>query len=135
MGQVLRGLSFFFVFFGGFMTVTDMPLRNLDHGFDLTVGEVGVSVRYGNKWAVEQGFEFDLVEQYSNPDHEDKVVGRGRALGFWRGPFNELPGNLLNIEHNFDARNYHILKDMLSYSYPDFTEESEVTALIYERTE
>lgn len=115
------------------MTVANLQLRNLDHGFDVPVGEVGVTVRNGHKWSVTQGLEFNLVEQYSDPDLDDKVVGQGKVLGFWQGKFKNLPDSLLSIEHNNQCRNYFNLLHTMETAYPGFTEDSEVTALIYER--
>lgn len=109
-----------------------MQLRNLDHGFDLKVGDVGVTIRKGYKWALNQGTEFDLVEQHSD-EKPDEVVGTGVAIGNWLGRFKNVPNNLLKIEHNEWAQDKDTCFDMMKAGYGDFTEDSEVTALIYER--
>ena len=118
---------------GNASEITELSLRNLDHGFDLPAGEVGVTIRSGNKWMIEAGKTFQLVEQYSD-GREERVVGKGMAVGCVHMPFKHIPGNLLKIEHNDAARDRETCLQMMRAGYgDDFTEETYCTALIYYR--
>ena len=113
--------------------MTIKELKNLDHSFDISVGDIGVTIRLGNKWSLNPGEVFHLVEQYSN-ERKDEYVGQGKSIGFWYGKFSELPEKLLQIEHNIEARNKEILYNMMKAGYGDqFDIDSHITALIYER--
>ena len=110
-----------------------MKLRNLDHGFDLAVGDAGVTIRKGDKWALRRGEEFELVEQYSG-DRPDEVVGKGVSLGYWVGPLCDVPANLLAIEHADGAKDWGICFEMMKAGYGDeFASDTEITAMIYLR--
>jgi len=112
-----------------------MELRNLDHGFDLKAGNVGVTIRKGVKWALRPGSKFALIEQHSDEEVEDEAVGSGTVLGHWSGRFDEVPANLMKIEHNDAATDPEVCLAMMKAGYGDkFTEADLVTALIYIRT-
>ena len=113
--------------------MTTISLKNLDHSFDLRLGEVGVTVRAGTKWQIDVGTKFKLVEQYTDNSMEFRV-GYGKAIGWWSGKFNDVPQPLLSMEHNVAARDRWVLFNMMQAGYgDDFSGKSIVTALIYER--
>lgn len=115
-------------------------LRNINHSFDLRVFGIGVTIRVGQKWALEvgQGEDFSLYvcpDPHSEPcpDHGCKFCGVGTKLGHWVGRLGELPRELLTL-HNESARDMDVLLAMLREGYgPDVSSTTIVTALIYER--
>lgn len=111
-----------------------LRLKNIDHDFDVDVGEIAVTIRNGLKWSerLNIGNTIELVFQKYKGDNGVKV-GEGRILGFWNGRFNTLPKSLIMLEHNRNARNEIILEKMLKTIYPDFKNDNYVTALIYIR--
>ncbi len=112
-----------------------LDMRNLDHGFDVSVGDVGVSIRSSSKWSkINQGELINLVEQYSDGKESTKV-GEGVIIGKWVGEFRSLPPALISIEHSNDFKNKDYLSSILNNVYHgSFHEEAIVTAVIYYRT-
>jgi hypothetical protein len=115
-------------------------LRNINHGFDIEKGDVGVTVRKGSKWYdFSTGKEFELRVCPAGHDGECnslcEKVGHGKKIGGWRGALAQLPKNLLSIEHNIEARDYEKLVLMLEKGYGSISPSDTVTAMIYVRVE
>ena len=116
-------------------------LMNIKHGFDLKVGDVGVTVRKGDKWSrYSAGTELELWNcarghKESCEEAGCRREGTGRILGSWVGEFGNLPPNLLSIEHNNMARDANTLKEMMVAGDGSIGDRDIVTALIYGRTE
>jgi len=115
-------------------------LRNVNHGFDIDKGDVGVTVRKGSKWydyRDNDKFELRVCPAGHNGVCNSlcKKVGVGRKIGAWRGTFANLPKNLLKIEHNRKARDKETLRSMLEIAYGSIAPNDTVTALIYVRDE
>ena len=114
-------------------------LKNVNHTFDLLVGDVGCTIRKGSKWAkVPIGETLELMncnQPHQGTCGEDcKREGTGKAIGSWLGKFQELPRNLLQIEHNIAARDIVTLKEMLEVGYGSIAEDDIIIALVYQRT-
>lgn len=119
-----------------------MPLQNINHSFDIPMGDVGVTIRKGDKWdKVPVGTSLMLWRcTHAHPGvicHDDigcRFCGSGTTLGSWYGEMVNLPASLLSMEHNVEARDYNILMGMMQDAYgQDFDENTDVTALIYKR--
>jgi hypothetical protein len=119
-----------------------MLLQNINHSFDVKMGDVGVTIRKGDKWSkVPVGTTLELwrcTQAHAGiPCHTDmgcQFCGEGITLGSWYGQMGVLPDALLAMEHNVDARNYSVLMGMMQDAYgEDFDETADVTALIYQR--
>ena len=121
-------------------------LMNIQHSFDLKVGDVGCTIRRGSKWSkVPVGTELELwncPKAHPGECTEQplpglqvacKCEGKGKILGSWMGKFIRLPDNLLSIEHNNQCKDFDALTDMMVRAYPDIKLGDIVTALIYER--
>ena len=115
-----------------------MQLKNINHTFDVGVGDVGVTIRKGSKWYdVRECDEFEL--RICPKAHDGvcnslcKLVGLGKKIGNWKGTLKELPNALLKIEHNKKCRNREVLRQMLEVAYKDVGNDTIVTALIYIR--
>jgi hypothetical protein len=114
-------------------------LRNIDHAFDVELGDVGCTVRKGTKWAeVPSG---ELLELMNCPTaHPDEChagcyyEGLGEKIGHWVGPLKGLPKSLVAIEHNVKARNIVMLREMLETAYGELNDDDIYTALLYIRT-
>lgn len=120
-----------------------MDLVNVRHGFDLSLGEVGVTIRKGEKWSmVPVGTRLNLIlctaENARMCDHSPSAVcstqGEGLTLGFWVGRYAELPLGLLAIEHNVGARDKETLDALMQQAYGYMDENTKITALLYLRT-
>ena len=115
-------------------------LMNIRHSFDLEVGDVGVTIRKGEKWSkVAVGTELELwncVKGHKESCGEVgcKCEGKGKIVGSWVGELGKLPSSLLAIEHNKTAQNKETLKAMLLVGYGQVSDYDIITALIYERT-
>lgn len=125
---------------GGIVTLR-LPLQNIDHGFDVERGEIGVTIRKGTKWAhVPRDAElvlFNCGEAHSGEctPATCRYCGEGVKRGHWVGKMKHLPKSLLALEHNTEARDLEVLNRMMRTAYgDDFGPETVVTALIYERT-
>lgn len=119
-----------------------VQLKNVNHGFDLEVGDVGCTIRHGYRWSnYVTGTPIELwncKEQHHGLCTEETCTrcGTGVIIGSWCGKLKELPPSLLAMEHTNDLKDYDALFTMLKKVYDDFTSEKEpVTALIYLRTE
>lgn len=114
-------------------------LMNIRHTFDLEVGNVGVTIRKGEKWSkIPIGTLLELMnctQGHKNTCEENgcSCEGYGKVLGHWVGEFQKLPLNLLSIEHNNKAKDMTILKEMMKIGYGSIEDTDIITALIYER--
>lgn len=116
-----------------------MELRNVKHGFDLVVGQVGVTVRKGEKYSkLPIGTIFELFECQSPhtgscKDVGCKACGTGIMLGYWVGAWKDIPQGLLSLEHNIEARSKAVCERMLKEGYGSLEPDDTVTAVLYLR--
>ena len=123
-------------------------LKNVEHDFEVAVGDAGVTVRLGAKWqaaATGEVVELWLCDEPHDgdcpielPDADRAPLcdqrGHGKILGWWTGAFTDLPVSLRLIEHEMMARTSKGLYDSMRRAYGDaFGSDSIVTALIYAR--
>jgi hypothetical protein len=81
-------------------------LHNI-HPIDTDVGEFGVTVRRGLKWAdAKIDEQLDLCVCPQGPDGPHEVVGRGTVVGVWGGAFHQIPGRMIENEHEESSRMY-----------------------------
>ena len=115
-------------------------LKNVNHKFDVGLGDVGCTIRKGIHWASTPIGEHLCLSNCSTP-HSDRChagcyfEGFGQIIGRWVGRLDKLPPTLLSIEHNHRARDMKVLKDMLRDGYGSIDDSNVVTAVIYIRTE
>ena len=113
-------------------------LKNINHTFDVAVGDVGCTIRKGDKWSKEPVGEGIMLWNCSK-GHDGKCLagckceGTGVIVGSWTGKFGELPPSLVAIEHNRDARDMEVLREMMKAGYGEINDSDLVTALIYYR--
>lgn len=112
-------------------------------------GEVAVTVRLGAKW--QKAGTGEVVELWECDHHHDGdcpytepglaeangecclLLAHAKLLGWWAGEFNDLPRNLLMIEHSYKARFIEGLAKQMHAAYGEaFTEDAQVTALIFQ---
>jgi rubredoxin len=114
-------------------------LKNIDHTFDVEVGDVGCTIRKGTKWSEVPPDEHLTLWNCPHPHSGDcdpfecKHEGSGNVVGFWLGEFGKLPPSLVAIEHNKSARDMDVLREMMKVGYGKINDDDIVTALIYER--
>ncbi len=113
-------------------------LKNIDHSFDIAVGDVGCTIRKGDHWStIPVGTDLLLMNcsvGHRGPCAADCInEGTGRILGHWKGEFGKLPPALLGIEHNVSARNFDVLREMMRVGYGDIADGDIITALVYVR--
>ena len=124
-------------------------LKNVQHGFDLEVGDIGVTVRKGVLWAKRARLR-DFVQLWECPEpHGESCAvlrgtgkqcvlhGAGQMLGCWIGLLDALPPQLLALEHEIESRTMMGLMSSLERAYGKATvddDKQEWTALIYVRT-
>lgn len=115
-------------------------LRNIKHTFDTSVGDVGVTIRLGTKWADETPRGTTLLLYNCDEAHIDacdvhgcEFCGTGAKIGHWTGMLKELPASLLVMEHNEQARTMEGLMSLLNIAYPGIMVTDHITALIYQR--
>jgi hypothetical protein len=104
------------------------------HAVEVVPGEVGVTLRLGEKWfKTKDGETIELCEcSADNTTHT--VVGHAEIVGRWYGMFTYLPARLIEKEHEISSRMYSgLLKSMRRAYGQDFNEESNCTALSYKR--
>jgi len=119
-----------------------LPLQNVRHTFDIADGDVGVTIRKGDKWSkVPAGTDLNLWicdRPHSGTACDPAIgcqhAGEGVVLGSWFGPMRDVPENLMRMEHNIDARVPATLMRMMRQAYGNVTWDLPVTALIYQRT-
>jgi hypothetical protein len=114
-------------------------LKNIDHTFDVALGDVGCTIRKGRKWSdAPVGEELILMNCHQGHSgecgDECKCEGHGRVIGSWVGQLKDLPPNLLKIEHNNKAKDLTELMKMMYVGYGTISETDIITALLYERT-
>lgn len=115
-------------------------LKNIDHSFDVSLGDVGCTVRKGSKWYdwANVGHEMELRVCPKGHDGECNSLchnaGVGKVIGWWKGELCALPPALLAMEHSIKARDKEVLRSMLEAGYGGICDADTVTALIYIRT-
>jgi len=117
-------------------------LKNIGHTFDVEKNEIGVTIRKGTKWA-EQSAVGESIELWNcEKNHVGlceemgcEYCGSGVIVGWHVCHLKYLPVSLLKLEHNKEARNMKVLKEMLETGYGSISDSNTVTALIYLRTE
>ncbi|MDC1300025.1 hypothetical protein N8Z24_00805 [bacterium] len=132
--------AFFTDIFSKPIKEAQMKLKNINHGFDTEVGEIGCTIRKGDKYTkIPIGTTFEL---YDCPTaHKDSCgwgctkQGKGLMLGHWCGPWKDVPESLMKIEHNIKARDRAVCEQMLKVGYGSIDPDDTVTAVIYLRTE
>jgi hypothetical protein len=104
------------------------------HLLECKAGEIGVTVRKGPKWADSIGQEILLCVCDGEGNHD--IQGKGIVLDAWMGQFKNVPARWLEKEHEKMSRVYSGLLTSMRRAYgPEFNEEEEVTALMYNRIE
>ena len=99
------------------------------HTIDLNDGEIGTTVRNGDKWR-DSYDETLLICECLNGTHT--IVGEGKVVGLWRGEFKDIPARLIENEREISSRLYSGLLHSMRRGYgPEFTEYNEVIALTY----
>lgn len=109
-----------------------LPVLDNLHKIDIEPGQIGVTVRRGNKWRarVSKGQRINLQETI---DGKSTIVGMGEVQSFWWGWFNEIPARLVEFEHEERSRLYSGLLDSMRHAYEGFDEYEEVTVFSYVR--
>jgi hypothetical protein len=109
-------------------------LHNL-HSIDILPGQTGVTVRLGKKWLHNASLDsaIDLCICTKDPESHE-VVGKGVILDAWFGIFIDIPGRLLELEHEASSRTYSGLLASMKRAYGNaFDERLGVTVLTYMR--
>lgn len=122
-----------------------MQLKNVQHDFETPVGETGVTIRKGFKWAlVPASTQLELWRcerphtgicpiadgDYSGPCAQQ---GTGRVVGHWVGQLKDLPARIIEQEHEEKSRAYSGLLFSLKRAYGQVSDGDYVTALFYVR--
>ena len=115
-------------------------LQNVNHTFDVEVGETGFTVRKGRKW-YDKCRTGDIVELWEckrnhrgNCKHEFcRFSGEGEITHITLERLKNLSPELLMFEHNRDCRDYEKLKNTLIKVYGTFDDDEIVTLLFYKR--
>lgn len=123
-----------------------LQLKNVQHDFETPVGELGVTVRRGFKWAmVPMGTPLELwrcgephygvcPEIGQGGEYCCKQQGVGLVAGHWVGQLKDLPARVIEREHEAESRSYSGLLFSLRRAYgQDFSDGEYVTALFYVR--
>jgi hypothetical protein len=117
------------------------------HTIDVEPGEIGVTVRLGDKWYDAHGeivlcvcsarcldsFTCDKPADYIECDNCSRV-GRAQVVETVFCRFGDVPARLIEHEHEERSRLYSGLLASMRKAYGDeFGEEDEVTVLVYRR--
>ncbi len=115
--------------------VAAMALYNVEHDFDVEVGEVGVTLRRGDKWfKVPAGTQLLLIRRDGSGDSaQEGVQGTGEVVGHWYGRLMDLPARVIEKEHEPSSRLYTGLLASLRRAYGEIAEQEMFTALVYRR--
>jgi len=136
--------------------MSNLQLKNVQHDFEVPIGEIGVTVRLGDKWFQafrshihdRDGFVVDLWQcpqghsgecVATGPANSDgtgvvcKFRGTAKIIGAWRGKLIHVPDTLLALEHEKSSRNFMGLLFSMRRAYPNISSHDYVTALIYTR--
>lgn len=101
---------------------------------DQEVGQVGVTVRNGNKWMQYKGDFMDLCECVSHSSETVHfITGRGKIINKGMCQFRDIPARIVELEHCEDARTYSGLLEAMKSAYPNFTDQNIVTWVEYVR--
>ncbi len=116
-------------------------LHMIQKTLDLVVGEVGVTVRRGGKWAhiLRRSLDLDLcLCSYEGgpavgvPKHTQ--AGTGIVIETHLMPFKDVPARLVALEHEESSRTYFGLLNSMRKAYgSDFAEREDVTIFAYRR--
>lgn len=112
-------------------------------------GEIAITVRLGQKWQLAGTGEIVELWVCGNPHTGNcpviatpaeggeialcKSPGPARVLGWWAGPFADIPPRLLSIGTPNTRVGKGLVEAMRSAYGEAFTEDAEVTVLIFER--
>lgn len=103
------------------------------HSLDVGVNALGVTVRRGLKWAGAEGEQIKLCVCTGVMKSAHVIQGVGLVREVWIGMFINVPGRLLELEHEHAARHYSGLRSSMERAYQGFDAREEVTVLMYER--
>lgn len=113
-----------------------MYLKNIDHSFDVPIGDVGVTIRKGEKWRnIEIGTNLTLMN--CKRAHKGTCLktcrheGYGEVIGVYKFEARSIPNSLIKIEHNKEARDKEVLIKMLERAYGKIKPMDILTAVIY----
>jgi len=107
-------------------------LQNI-HPIDIAPGEVGVTVRRGDKWAnITHG---EALEIYSGDVANQTKIGEGKVTNVMSCRFSEIPARLVEMEHEKTSRTYSSLLESMkrAYNEPKFKETDQVVVMTYLR--
>lgn len=113
-------------------------LKNINHSFDVKLGDVGVTIRKGTKW-YDKGLGTKMELRVCPKGHDGICnslctnAGMGEIIGRWKGAFANVPDALMSIEHNIECRNKDKCREMMERGYGSLSPHDTVTALIYLR--
>ena len=115
-------------------------LKNVDHTFDLMVGETGFTVRKGEKWYknLKVGEIIELWKcstQHTGQCSSSTCEYCGQGEIVYSSPefFKNLSAELLLFQHNKKSRDYHFLFNTMLKSYEKFSYNDVVSLVFYKR--
>lgn len=109
-----------------------MLMMHMLHSLDCDIGDIGVTVRKGEKWFGTIGVPVQLC--VCVPEH--RIEGKAVIIDNWYGIFRDIPGRFLEKEHEEESRMYSGLLNSMRRAYgEDFNEDEEVTVVVYNRLE
>ena len=122
-------------------------IMHMLHQLDIKVGQVGSTVRLGNRWADSLGSRLILCvcsdfckapNTCNDPKHNSCGVcdrqGTGKVVDVWTGVFQDIPARLIHNEHEESSRLYPGLVNSMKKAYGDrFDETKVVTVVSYRR--
>lgn len=112
-----------------------IKLVNLKHDFEVGVGDIGVTLRRGVKWAGRPvGTKLQLVRHEDPEGKVEQEQGEGVIVGHWVGHLRDLPAVIIEKEHEATSRLYTGLLNSLRRAYGTISESEYFTALFYKRT-
>lgn len=110
-----------------------MKLCNL-HQIDISVGQIGTTVRRGNKWFNQAKPQQEIELCVCNEVGNHNVIGVGVIEEMLFTTFSEIPARLIESEHEMSSRLYSGLLYSMRKAYgKDFNESELVTVIKYRR--
>jgi hypothetical protein len=114
-----------------------MRTLHMLHSLDCGVGQIGTTVRKGNKWADAYGLTLELCvcTPIGDAGGQSHVVeGHGLVIDIWSGKFKDVPARHLEHEHEVRSRQYSGLLASMRKAYgTNFSESEDVTTVTYLR--